>query len=326
MGGGVWSNAVHEERAKTRAVNNIPAFQHHEDVVSGKVTALHEALDPSKMKNGVREARDSAAHPNSVPILFGLDETGSMSTVPRIVQSKLGKLMTTILTKGILADPQILFAAIGDAHTGHEDHGHTPEKAPFQVGQFESGIEMEDDLTRFYLESNGGGQNMESYDLLFYFATHHTVTDAWEKRQRKGYLFLTGDEHAYPTLDSGTIHRVFGGERGTKEYTIEQLVKDAQERYHCFFIIPGGSNHAGSRALHDHWTGLLGAGHVIHLEDPSDICDTVATVIGITEGTLAPTALETLPKAVKAAMDPVITAAQVKIDKAAATGATTARL
>ena len=105
MGGGSWSSTVHEERAKARAVTNTPVFTHDADVRAGKVqSALHPDLDPSKLKNGVREARDSAAHPNSVPIIFALDETGSMSRVPHVVQSKLGGLMTTILTKGILAD------------------------------------------------------------------------------------------------------------------------------------------------------------------------------------------------------------------------------
>ena len=321
MGGSYWSNDDHVARQEIRARNNIPVFQHHEDVISGKVSALHEALDPKKMKNGVREARDSAAHPNSIPIIFALDETGSMSQVPKIVQSKLGKLMTTVLTKGYVADPQILFCAFGDAHTGHGMGSW--EQAPFQVGQFESGLEMEDDLTKDFLEGNGGGQNMESYDLALYFAVHHTRTDAWEKRQRKGYLFITGDEHSYKVLDSATIHRVFGGERPDTDYTIERLVKDAQERYHVFFLIPGGSSHASSPALHQHWAGLLGEDHVIHLTDPNQVCDVVALTIGITEGTAtASCATEGVTSTVKTALDPIIT----KIENAKAAGQKTARL
>lgn len=325
MGSSYWSNEVYEDRQQVRAKTKAPVFKHDDDVRTGKVqSALHEALDPSKMKNGVREARDSKEHPNSVPVIFGLDETGSMSSVPRIVQSKLGKLMATILTKGYLADPQVLFAAIGDAHTGHSRVDR--EQAPFQVGQFESGLEMEDDLTRIYLEGNGGGQNMESYDLALYFAVHHVRTDAWEKRQRKGYLFITGDEHTYPSLDAATIHRIFGGEKPDKDFAIGELVKAAQERYHVFFIIPGGANNTSSPALHDHWTKLLGAGHVIHLDDPSQVCDVVAMTIGITEGTATGSVTEGASPAVKAAMDPVLAATKAKVDKAKTAGAKTARL
>lgn len=323
MGSSYWSNEVYEDRQAVRAKTKAPVFKHDDDVRKGKVqSALHEALDPKKMKNGVREARDSKEHPNSVPVLFFMDETGSMADVPRLVQGKLGKLMSTILTKGYLADPQILFGAVGDAHTGNG----RGEQAPCQIGQFESGLEMEDDLTRIYLEANGGGQNMESYDLALYFAANRTRTDAWEKRQRKGYLFITGDEHTYPSLDAATIHRIFGGERPEKDIPIGELVKAAQERYHVFFIIPGGAQNTGSTALHDHWTRLLGAGHVIHLDDPTQVCDVVALTIGLTEGTATASATEAATKEVKAAMDPVIAATKAKVDKAKAAGSKTARL
>jgi hypothetical protein len=324
MGSSSWSNDTYEDRQRVRAQTKAPAFKHHEDVIAGKAPGLHEALDPKKMKNGVRESRDSAEHPNSRPIIAGLDETGSMAGVPRIVQSKLGKLMSTVLSKGLLPDPQVLFAAIGDAHTGHRVEDR--EKAPLQVGQFESGLEMEDDLTKFFLEGNGGGQNKESYNLLLYFAVHHVKSDAWEKRKQKGFLFITGDEHNYAVLDGATIHRIFGGEKVDKDFTIEQLVKDAQERYHVFFIIPGGANNSTDPALHAHWAGLLGEDHVIHLSDPNQIVDVMALTIGITEGTATGSITETASREIKAAMDPVIAGAKAKVDKAKAAGSKTARL
>jgi hypothetical protein len=324
MGSSYWSNDTYQDRQRVRSETKAPVFQHHEDVKAGKAQGLHEALDPSKLKNGVREARDSKEHPNSKPILFALDQTGSMQKVPRVIQANLGKLMSTILTKGYMADPQILFAAIGDAHTGYSVHDR--EQAPLQVGQFESGIEMEDDLTRFFLEGNGGGQNMESYDLLLYFAVHHVVSDAWEKRKEKGYIFITGDEQNYAALDGDTIHRIFGGEKPDKAFPIEQLIKDAQERYHVFFIIPGGSNNATRTDLHAHWAKLLGTDHVIRLDDPTHVCDVVALTIGLTEGTATASVTEAVPKEVKAAIDPIIAAANAKVDKAKTAGAKTARL
>jgi hypothetical protein len=326
MGSSSWSNDTYEDRQRVRAATKAPVFKHHEDVIAGKASGLHESLDPRKMKNGVRESRDSAEHPHSRTVITGLDETGSMADVPRVIQSKLGKLMSTLLTKGIIVDPQILFAAIGDAHTGSDRDPRTREQAPLQVGQFESGLEMEDDLTKFFLEGNGGGQNKESYNLLLYFAVHHVKSDSWEKRKEKGYLFITGDEHNYPVLDGATIHRIFGGEKGDKDFTIAQLVKDAQERYHVFFIIPGGANNASDPALHAHWAGLLGADHVIRLSDANQIVDVMALTIGITEGTATGSITETASREVKAAMDPVIAGAKAKVDKAKAAGTKTARL
>jgi hypothetical protein len=315
MGGSNWSNDHQADRARVRAATNTPVFKHHDDVRTGKVAnALHAALDPSKLKNGVREARDSAAHPNSVPVIFGLDVTGSMAHVPAIVQSNLGKLMTTLLTKGILADPQICFCAIGDSDT---------DRVPLQVGQFESGIEMEDDITKIYLEGNGGGTGEEGYEMAFYFATKHVATDAWDKRQKRGYLFLTGDERPYEEATPHAIHRCFGGERPAKGIPLSTLVKDAQEKFHVFFIIPSGTSHGSDPALYNYWTKLLGKDAVLRIEDASTICDLVSNTIGTVEGTL--TALSTMggkadPK--PAAVDP----SKAAVDAAKKSGSPTARL
>jgi hypothetical protein len=317
MGGGNWNNDFYEERARVRKETNTPVFKHDVDVRAGRATALHELLDPSKFRNGMRESRDSAEHPNSVPVIVGLDVTGSMRQVPHIVQKNLGKLMTTVLTGGFLPDPQICFVAIGDSHT---------DNVPLQVGQFESGLQMEDDLTRVYIEGNGGGTGEEGYEMALYFATRHTSTDAWEKRKRKGYLFLTGDELAYPEANPSVIHRIFGGERPTKGVPLSQLVKDAQERYHVFFIIPSGTMHANEGGLYNFWNDLLGDGHVLRLQDPSQICDLIALTIGLTEGTAKAGAIEALSPAVKEAIDPVLGATKAKVADAKKSGSKTARL
>ncbi len=117
-------------------------------------------MNPALMKNGVREARDSDAHPISNPVAVMFDVTGSMQTVPRILQKNLPTLMGLCLRKGYLDDPAILIGAIGDA---------TCDLVPLQVGQFESGNEIENDLNNLYLEGGGGGQQMESYELALYF-------------------------------------------------------------------------------------------------------------------------------------------------------------
>ena len=119
------------------------------------------------------------------------DVTGSMRTVPRVLQTKLPQLLGLLLRKGYASDPQIMFGAIGDA---------TCDRVPLQVGQFESDNRMDDDLGRIVLEGGGGGQMTESYELAMYFMARHTVTDCCEKRGRRGYLFIIGDELAYPQV------------------------------------------------------------------------------------------------------------------------------
>jgi len=316
MGTGHWSNSFYEEREVQRKATNTPVFKHDADIRAGRVAqTIHERLDPSKMKNGVREARDSKEHPNSLPIIVGLDITGSMRHVPGIVQKRLGKLMTTVLEKGIAPDPQICFLGIGDSRT---------DQAKLQTGQFESGLEMEDDLGHLWLEGMGGGSGEEGYELALLFAARKTATDQWDKRHKKGHLFLIGDERAYDEVSATSLGQVFGGETPAKGVSLTTILKEAQERYHVHFIIPAGSDDA-HRAF-DFWEKLLGKGHVLRLSDPEQICDLIALTIGLVEGTATSNSLETLTPEVKAAIDPVLASTKKSVADAKKSGDKTARL
>src|SRR5690242_17716027 len=55
-------------------------------------------MDPFRV--GVRESRDSADHPTSTPIVVLFDVTGSMGTVPVIVQQRLTRLHELLTEKG----------------------------------------------------------------------------------------------------------------------------------------------------------------------------------------------------------------------------------
>lgn len=144
MGGTSWLDSDYTDRAALRSSTGTKTFDYSDKVRAGKAAPVNVGLDPTKMKGGERECRDSADHPNSNPIFVGLDVTGSMQRVPVTMQTKLKELMALLLRKGLIDDPAICITGIGDAETG--------DRAPFQVGQFESGIEIENDLTNLFLE------------------------------------------------------------------------------------------------------------------------------------------------------------------------------
>lgn len=273
MGGSSWNDSYYDSAKSTRAAAGKPTFGYTHAVLSGTApNKTHESLDPKNMKNGVRECLDSTEHPNSTPIYIGLDVTGSMKQVPHTIQTNLKTLMKYLLTKGLVVDPAICISAIGDAERG--------DNAPFQVGQFESGIEIDNDLTNIYIEGGGGGNNQESYDLALYFLSKCVKIDAWEKRKKKGYAFIICDEAIPQVCQASSVMKVFG-------HTVEgmntvDLVKEVSEKWEVFCIVPNLTSHYQTR-LQDSWKSVLGE-RVIFLDDPSLIVECIAGCIGSLEG------------------------------------------
>ncbi len=268
MGHTLYSHSLRSERAVTLGYHTKSA----DDIfVQNRKGEIHESMVPSKAL--LREARDSEAHPHSLPIIIGLDETGSMRKIPHeLVKDGLPNMVGNLIQKGI-PDPAILFLGIGD---------HEYDHAPLQVGQFESGDEELDLwLTRTWLEGRGGGNAGESYFLAWYFAAKHTITDALEKRGEKGFLFTIGDEPCLKTLPKNAIDELMGGS-AQANYTDKELLSMAQEKYHVFHIhVMEGSN--GHQSL-GYWEKLLGQ-HCIQVDDYTKVGEVIAdTIVSHVEG------------------------------------------
>jgi hypothetical protein len=242
----------------------------HKEIFRGEAS-VDPRMDPRHLR--VREARDSEHHPESVPIVVAFDVTASMGDIPaRFAQEMLGALMVRLVEQGWVKDPQLCFAAVGDA---------VCDRGAFQVGQFESGLEMDAWLTRIWLEG-GGGDAPESYLLPHWFVARHTATDAWEKRRRKGYLFSIGDAANKP-LKSAHIHRVFGyAPEG--EVSDAAVIAAAAERYHLFHLLVTRGARKDAALLHG-WRDLLGD-RVLVLDKVDAVCELIGVVAGVTEGRL----------------------------------------
>ena len=239
-----------------------------------ETASVDPRMDPRQLT--VREARDSEAHPHSTPLVVGFDVTASMGHIPEdFARVQLGRLMTLLSENGWIRDPQVLFAAYGDA---------VSDRGPLQVGQFESGLEMDLWLTRIWLEG-GGGDIPESTTLVHWFAAHRTATDAWEKRGEKGFLFTIGDAPNKELKDSH-LRRVFGGrpEAGGAD---PEVLAAVQERWECWHVlVPSGRDiREDARVC---WEGLLGTNLLI-CRDHRAICELIGVVVGLRQGRLDPT-------------------------------------
>ena len=283
MGHGGWSDAAYVDRERDRSskasstgksIDDV-TFAHTAAVRSGKAAPTAKRLDPKGMKH--RESRDSKEHPNSTPVVVVLDVTGSMARVVRTIQANLPKLMKLLVDKGYLEDPQVLMSAIGDAYC---------DRAPLQVGQFESDIKIDDDITSMYLESGGGGQNTESYELMAYVGARMTSTDAWEKRKKKGYFFFIGDELLYSEVNRGQIISLIGDHTNIeKDVPTKQIFQELAEKYHVFFILPVNASNGRDNNIMKHWSNLVGKDHMLTLQDEAGISELIGAQIGLVEGT-----------------------------------------
>lgn len=225
-----------------------------------KESKIHDSMDPRKIR--LREARDSELHPLSFPVIFGMDVTGSMGRVPHmLIMDGLPKMISDIMQKGI-SDPALLFVALGDSQN--------PDRAPFQVAQFESGdAELDMWLTRTWPEGKGGGNAGESYLWAWYFAANHVVTDHWEKRKSKGVLITFGDE---PCLQTLTRHELkeFMDIDSQQDYKAIDLLRAAQEKWHVYHL-----NLNEHRPPHKWWFDVLGE-NLIQIGDYTTIPQVVA--------------------------------------------------
>lgn len=285
MGSGTWSSATYSavSGAKIRAGATFD--------YSARATGVHEKLDPKRLNaasQNIRESRDSDEHPASTPIIVGFDETGSMGSIPRLVLTKLKTLFSLLVDKGYATDPQISVAAYGDAANG--------ERAPLQISQFESDNRIDDNLDLIYIEGLGGGNNGETSNLLLYYAATHVSTDAFEKRGRKGHLIIIGDERQVP-LTSEMIRTYVGDEQPLLEdISFEGIARAVTEKWDVWILL---INNAAARMQHSEafYTDLFGPDHVLVVEDPGTIAETIAALIGYAEGRDAATIADDLTEA-----------------------------
>ncbi|QCQ91457.1 hypothetical protein [Rhodococcus sp. SGAir0479] len=272
MGYGKWDDDTYAAAKTFRAARGLDDFGYTATMRTRPYTewTVDPSLDPFGVS--VRESRDSAGHPDSLPIAVLFDVTGSMGVVPRIMQDKLGKLHGLLQRKGYADDPQILFGGIGDADC---------DRVPLQIGQFESDNAMDEQLRTVFLEGGGGGQKSESYELAAYFMTRHIATDAWEKRGQKGYLFIIGDEFNKSRLSARQVRTVIGDDL-RRDVTVESVYRELEERWNVYFVLPNQSAYYDDPEIARHWTRLLGE-RFLKLDDPAAVCELIALTVGMGE-------------------------------------------
>lgn len=236
-------------------------------------TNIDADLDPTKF--AFRESRDSASNPESTPVIIGADETGSMGVLAEaIIRKDLGVVMKEIYDRKPVSDPHICCLALGDAAC---------DSAPIQATQFEADIKLADQLSKFYLEGNGGGNGGESYPLAWYFAAHKVKADAIIKKRHKGYLFTIGDESPLPSLTKDQIRRFLDPSYEGKDVKLKDLLAEVSKDWEVYHLIVETVSTEYQDAINK-WRDLLGERAVV-VRDHSALAEVIVSIMQVNEGT-----------------------------------------
>lgn len=252
MGGGAWTTTTATNFISTKYADfGVRSFS---DLEKLSTTQIYDVcgLDPALNPKGViRECRDSEEHPNTFPIILGLDVTGSMGLATKRCASKLNDIMTELYGK--VKDIEFMMMGIGDL---------AYDRAPIQATQFESDVRILDQTTKIWFERGGGGNSFESYTAAWYFGLNRTELDCW-KRGKKGLIITMGDEPLNPYLPGEELDRTLDGQGNANLQNVDtnELYKEALERFDIFHIAitdQESSYERYSRMIRDSWGKLLG--------------------------------------------------------------------
>lgn len=188
MGCGSWTSKSFTDYSLSKGMNistsgSILGTYSNQEMFKSR--SIDPALSPV---NVMRECCDNDEHPNTVPVILGLDVTGSMGDAAVEVAKKLNVIMTKLYEQ--ITDVEFMIMGIGDL---------SYDNCPIQISQFESDIRIAEQLDKLYFEFGGGGNGFESYTVAWYMGSRHTKLDCLS-RGKKGIIITIGDEQLNPYL------------------------------------------------------------------------------------------------------------------------------
>lgn len=229
-----------------------------------KETSLHNSLNP---RNILRECVNSKEHPNTLPVILGLDVTGSMGSACKETAEALGVIVSDLFEKYNKQGIDIEFCMMGIGDLDYDD-------APIQMGQFESDVRIAKDLDHIFMEHGGGSNPFESYTAAWYMGLNHTKLDCFDQNGRKGIIITMGDEPLNPYLPKEELERVTG-DTLQEDIDTDKLYTEAKKKFDIYHIS------VDHRTVNDRektsWSQFLGENY--HISTVNGLADTIKKCI-----------------------------------------------
>jgi len=226
---------------------------------------LHKSLDPKRWSEEVLLCDKLD------PIVFALDVTGSMGDWSKIIYDKMPMFYGQIMMQKYLTDPSVSFCAVGD---------YTCDVAPIQVSEFGQAKEIDQLISKIYLESGGGGGYTESYEFPAYFYLNNVKLENTETP----FFFVTGDEAFYDTIPKEQIEHHLGV-KCQKSVDSYEIWKNLMLKYNVFLIKKPYSHKKDDKVIYNQWKSAIGEERILSISTPKACIDVVLGAIAITSKT-----------------------------------------
>lgn len=205
-------------------------------------------------------------------ILLSLDTTGSMGQNPR-----------EIWNRAPLAAKESAHAMglpLDEVSLGFMTHGDAYTEDKFSVSNFVTcGPEIDTAMQGLSLNSNGGGNRVESYDITLAYIERYL---ALGKKCQHVDVFLVGDEGIPLSIDPA-YYEIYVGKNPAHTRT-EEVVKTLRERnirIHFIMMTNTSTNQSYHQQICSSWEEVLGGrAGIWKLSDPRRIADLMLLIMG----------------------------------------------
>ena len=176
-----------------------------------------------------------------------------------------------IMIQEYLTDPSVSFCAIDD----------TLDMAPLQVTDFGQGVQIDQLISKIFLECGGSGitDEHEAYELsaLFYLRSCQL------NNAELPYFFITGDEHFYKFIMTKTVEKILGYKPKEKKEFSVNIWKELCKKFNVFHLHKPYYTEISKEELVD-WVEALGPARILEIKTPKACIDVILGAIALTSG------------------------------------------
>lgn len=201
-------------------------------------------------------------------VVVVIDGTGSMGNDAFIIRDKIVLLEGQLRIQGYLRNPLVVICVIGDANS---------DKYPIQVSKPERGDALIAEIDKLFIEGGGGGQGMESYELMAYYLMEHFKLDDPEVRP---YLIFLGDEGIYPEVESKHI-RKFIGDDIEDDLDSGEVFKKLCQKFNVFRLHRQYERPSLDEKIFNQWKEMIGNERVQRLKVPKAVVDIILGIVAV---------------------------------------------